>query len=107
MRIANFYAQSPPGDVNFFTPKSMARMVKSTGFSVLKAGSYGFDYNSFLRRRSAADPGQDRPSGPVKSGPGLSAALPTGLLKLGVAVYQQIGFFGLGSKIYLMARRPV
>ncbi len=106
LNIANFYAQSPPGDVNFFTPKSMARMVDSTGFSVLKATSYGFDYNSFLKRRKTTSTTSDSSEKPQKATRGLSTTLPTGLLKLGVALYQQIGFFGLGSKIYLMAKRP-
>ncbi len=120
MNIANFYANSPPGDVNFFTPKSMATMVEANGFQVLRATSYGFDYNSFIkRRRPSLDPqdiiesGENGPVVPVvesekagQNGRGLSASVPTVILRLGIALYQHIGFFGLGSKIFLIARRP-
>jgi len=120
MNIANFYANSPPGDVNFFTPKSMAKMVEANGFQVLRATSYGFDYNSFIKRRhpgpvpeDIARSGERAPAVPVvepeeegRTGRGMSASVPTAALRLGVGLYQHIGFFGLGSKIFLMAGRP-
>lgn len=115
MNIANYYANSPPGDVNFFTPKSMAKMVEANGFEVLRATSYGFDYNSFLkRRRPGLETKEDTPEAAKATatqeakpaGRGISAKVPTAVLRLGVGLYQHIGFFGLGSKIFLMARKP-